>query len=289
MSEAAVTPTEAPAAPPVEPVVEAPVTEAAPSSWRDGIDEGLRENPSLTKFEDVNALGKSYVELSGLIHKKGIIPIDENSTDEQRAEYHKAMGVPETTEGYELGAYQPPEILAEIWDANGVSEVAEKARELGVSKDQFNGMVDALAQSQAKNLGEHIQGVEQKRAAVESGLKEKYGAAFPEKIAQAKAGMDAAAAAVGLTREELAGQSLPDGSFIGDNAALTEIFSMLGAQGDELGFHGGRGGRIAMTPAEVETELAEINSNPALYERGAPEHKALVARRDALNQMTSSG
>lgn len=291
MSEALAAPTEStPAAPPSGDVTvtETPAQTPGPTpqtSWRDSLGDELRDNPSLTKFDDVGGLAKSYVEVSSLIGKKGLIPPDEHSTPEQVNEFYTALGRPETPEGYEAGSYEPPEILAEIWDVNGVAEVTKAAHELGVSKEQFAGLVDALAQSQARNLEEHIQSVEQRRESVTSELTKEWGATTPQKMDHAKRGFAAAAESAGLSVEELAGQLLPDGSLIGDNAALTKIFATLGEQGGELGFRGGKGGRGTLTPAEAKAEAAELLTHEGMLDRSHPEHKALVSRREALLKM----
>ena len=54
---------------------------AQPTTWTDSLqDEGLRLHPSLTKFEDVPALAKSYVELESKIGSKGVLLPGENAT-----------------------------------------------------------------------------------------------------------------------------------------------------------------------------------------------------------------
>jgi hypothetical protein len=270
-----------------EPVVTETVTpEAVPAAtWRDDFDEGLRDNPSITKFENAGELAKGYVEVSSLIGKKGLIQPDENSTPEQVGEFYTALGRPESAAGYEVDAYQPPEAIAEVWDTNGVGEISKRAYELGVTKEQFGGLMDALAQQQAQNLGEHIQGLEQNRETVSSELSTEWGTATPEKMALAKRGFTAAAEAAGIDKEELAGQLLPDGGLIGDNAALTRIFAAIGEGGGELGFHGGKNSRITMTPDEARIEANTLMASEAMHDRSNPEHKIAVDRHTALLKM----
>ena len=58
--------------------------------WDDFSDEGLKGNPSVTKHKNVEALAKSYVELSRKLGSKGLAPLPEDATDEQR-EARKAL------------------------------------------------------------------------------------------------------------------------------------------------------------------------------------------------------
>lgn len=53
------------------------------SNWFDGIsDESLRSNPNVTKHASVEALAKSYVELSKKLGAKGLAPLPEDATPE---------------------------------------------------------------------------------------------------------------------------------------------------------------------------------------------------------------
>ena len=46
------------------------------ADWRIGVDETIRDNPSLTKFKDVNGLAKSYLEAQKLVGREKIpIPL----------------------------------------------------------------------------------------------------------------------------------------------------------------------------------------------------------------------
>jgi hypothetical protein len=287
MSEAIATPEATP-----EPAPTPEPTSTPPASWREGLDVDLRENPSLTKFEDVGSLAKSYVEVQSLVGKKGIIPPGENATPEQINEFHAALGRPENVEGYDLDSFEVPETLADVWNMNGVNEVAEEAFKLGVTKEQFNGLIAKQAEVQAAQLGERLAQVTGNREATTTTLKEEWGAAFEAKKDQAHRAFNEAAKHVGIDPAELAGSLLPDGGVIGDNPNLMRIFAALGEAGGELPFLGGKGGRMTMTPEEASTELEEIEDNPALYNSSMPGHKQLVDRRDALLQQafpTTSG
>lgn len=76
-----------------------------------------------------------------------------DASPEERAEFFKAMGVPEEDSGYSV-----PEAMAELEDA--VSDSFKgKARELGLTPEQFEGVCDWAAK-QAAELGEAAQETE---------------------------------------------------------------------------------------------------------------------------------
>jgi len=65
--------------------------ETTPAKWTEALkDEGLRANRSLAKFNDVDGLAKSYVELSRKLGSKGLMPLPEGATAEQIAA-HRAL------------------------------------------------------------------------------------------------------------------------------------------------------------------------------------------------------
>jgi hypothetical protein len=287
MSEAVATPEATPeaTATPEPAATPAAAPASVVSTWRDGLEPDLRSNPSLEKFKDVGSLAKSYVEVQGLVGKKGIIKPGENATEEQVSEYYKALGRPDDVSGYELDTFEVPEVLADVWDMNATSEVAAEAFRLGVTKEQFNGLLAKQAEVQAAQLGERVQAVKSSRENTESVLKEKWGMAYDGQKDLAQRSFKTAAAAVGIDPAELAGSLLPDGGTIGDNPHLALIFAKLGEGGKELGFLGGKGGFTTKTPESAQKELDTLNLNPALYDRSNPEHKALVEKRDALLKM----
>jgi len=83
-----------------------PAPEPQSFSWKGNIGEDLSKAPGLGKFEDTKEglaeLGKSYVNLEKLLsHEK--VPLPKGPDDaEGRAAFNKAIGVPDTAEGYHL-------------------------------------------------------------------------------------------------------------------------------------------------------------------------------------------
>lgn len=78
---------------------------------------------------DVEALSKSYQGLEQLLGKKAnSVPVpNEKSTPEEVAAYRKAVGVPDSPEGYKLKPEQLPEGVT--WDENVAKRAAELAHQ----------------------------------------------------------------------------------------------------------------------------------------------------------------
>jgi hypothetical protein len=81
---------------------------------------------------DVEALSKSYQGLEQLLGKKAnaIVPPTEKSSPEEVAAYRKAIGVPESPEGYNLKPEQIPEGVT--WDDATAKKAAELAHKHNV-------------------------------------------------------------------------------------------------------------------------------------------------------------
>lgn len=258
-------------------------TPPANASWRDGLDESLRAHPSLTKFEDVPSLAKSYISAQELIGKKGVIKPGNDASDDEMSAFYNELGRPESVEGYELDSIEIPELLRETWDGDLVGQVVSEMHKAGASREVVHAAIRSMAAGQERKLGEFADSVEGRRKSVDATLKKKWGAAFDSKKDIAQRTLEAAAQAIGVPREEIAGTLLPDGGLVGDNPHLMQIFAMLGEGGKELEFLGGKDRRFApKDPQTAKAELAELRSHPAYYDKSHPEHEIMMAKSHAL-------
>lgn len=104
-------------------------TEVAKPTWIEQLPEDLRSDESFHGFRTIGELviahKNSLAEREGLVRVPG-----EDASDEDRAAYHKLIGVPETPDGYELA---PPEGLREgLYNKDMEAAFRAKAHELGL-------------------------------------------------------------------------------------------------------------------------------------------------------------
>jgi hypothetical protein len=135
---------------------------------------------------DVESMAKGFNGLEQLLGKKAhaIIPPNEKSTPEEIAEYRKAIGVPESPEGYKLKPEQLPDGVT--WD----DSVAKRAAELAHRHN-----IPAAAMSELMKFDMERAALMNQAAAsmietqLESGraeLQRVYGDKMPEKIELAR-------------------------------------------------------------------------------------------------------
>ena len=108
-----------------DPPVTPPVIPAVVPDWRTGLTGDfapLAQEPSLASFKGKDwaevgpALAKSYVETKKLVGVKTTLKIpDEHATPDEVAAYRKAVGVPDTPDGYRTQIRRPEAALAG-WD-----------------------------------------------------------------------------------------------------------------------------------------------------------------------------
>jgi hypothetical protein len=168
--------------------------------------------------------------------------------------------------------------------------MAEAMHKRGLTKAQAQGLLSDFAEHQSATLGETIASIKTGKSQATEALKGKWGLAYEAKLDLARRTLGEAAAAVGLSREDLASRFLGNGGMVGNDPVLTEIFALIGEGSSELAFLGGaKGSRATLTPAEADAEIAKLEAHPAFADARHPEHKAMMEKRTALYQQKYPG
>jgi hypothetical protein len=109
-------------------VTDAPAAEPVLTEKPDWVPEKYWRNDKI----DVESMAKGFNGLEQLLGKKAnaIVPPTEKSSPEEVAAYRKAIGVPESPEGYQLKPEQLPEGVT--WDENVAKRAAELAHKHNV-------------------------------------------------------------------------------------------------------------------------------------------------------------
>ena len=80
-------------APKQETQIEQPVPTVA-KSWKEAIPEDLRNDPNISKFTELEALAKSYINATRMIGQDKVAVPNNNSTDDQWNEVYDVFTVP---------------------------------------------------------------------------------------------------------------------------------------------------------------------------------------------------
>lgn len=119
--------------------------------WIDRLgDEFSDSREQLEKFKTLPDVLKSYSYLEKKIGAKGVILPTEKSTPEEVSAYRRAMGIPDTVEGYELKPEKLPEGMT--WNDEVGRQFAEIAHEHGVPAKAMRALAERFATWQEGTL-----------------------------------------------------------------------------------------------------------------------------------------
>jgi len=140
--------------------------------WTGRLPEDMRgESESLKKYGNVTDLARGMINAQRLIGKKGVILPTEKSTPEEIAEYRKAVGVPDTADGYGV----KPETLPDgvEWSDDLAKPFLAIAHKHNVSKAALKELVTAHAQMEGMRTQTAVQMAQaEAQQKFETGIKE---------------------------------------------------------------------------------------------------------------------
>ena len=265
----------------VETTASEATTETAQPSFADSLSEANRSHASAAKFKDVDSLFKSYIEMEGMIGKKGIIlPNTEDEADVAR--YNAEMGVPDSADKYELDAPDQwaqdmkydQSIMKNIAHAASLTPAQAKIVEQGYLADAKNN-----ATQQAAARKEAIGKAEQESRSKE-GEKYEENSLLADRIADNFSDGD----------EEFA-KELKEA--MRTTPKLRAQFARIGSQFAEHRIGDFEVTQYAMSSESAQAEMTEMLSSdkvtsPYWSNKDPVAHKAAVDRMDVLEKMVRS-
>jgi len=214
-------------------------------AWMAQLPQDLKEDQSLTKFQTIGDLGKSYKELEGKLGKAIVLP-GEKATDEEKVRYRKSIGVPDKPEDYKLDPVELPGGITK--DEATEKAFLAKAHELNLTLDQ----VKNVHQWYYKQLADDMKVVKTTMAEVETAMAKEYGADW----SQAKGFMERGFAQ--FADAETA--KLFDLSGLGNHPGVIRMFIKMGKLITEHPFVDGKNERTESSPIGQRSnqELADV-------------------------------
>ncbi len=156
-------------------------TPAQVKEWMRGLSEPLQKSARLSKFDNVDALAKSYTELESELGKRVRIP-SQDASSEEWAKYYERVGRPKTPDEYAIDRGKTDDAL--------VREFKAKAHEKGLTIEQAEGMFGVLRN--ATETGQKLQ-MERYTARMKEAdamLRKEYGPQYESKVSDARKAYD---------------------------------------------------------------------------------------------------
>ncbi len=216
------------------------------------------------RFTSVPALAKSYAGLEKLLSGNKVVVPKEDSPDEVREAFYKAIGRPDKPEEY--GLARPETVDERLWDEAGAKEFATLAHQLGLSKTQASKLAEwELGRgSKALTMREQAEAAEREKAV--GTLKTEWpGELFSTNVKLARQ------AAISFAGPEVVNSPLAnDPTFI---RIMSKVGAMMG-EGSAAGARQG-GNSLGMNPqAEIEKVFAD--KNDPYFIKTHPQHQTRV-------------
>ena len=255
-----------------------PTISTTPSvkSWKETISEEFRNDPNISKFTEIDALAKSYINATRMIGQDKVAIPNENSTDDQWQEVYGKLGRPESADKYKLEAQSETAPL----DEGAIKQFAENAHQLGLNNKQAQGILEFYKNSMEGSVQQARIDTETAQANAEAELRKEWGRSFDENLK--KAGSVAKA----NMNPEILDMELKDGTRLGDHPAVIKGFAnianlmsedkMIGT--DEDSATGGR---------DLDEEISKIvnDRDGPYWNKGHPDHDKIVQQVFTLRSM----
>ena len=221
MSNEQITQTDVPVEETTQTTTDTPQTIEQPStvakSWKETISEEFRNDPNISKFTEIDALAKSYINATRMIGQDKVAVPNENSTDDQWNEVYGKLGRPESADKYQLEVQSETVPL----DDTAIKQFAENAHQLGLNNKQAQGILEFYKNSMEGSIQQARVDTETAQANAEQELRKEWGRSYDENIKKA------GAIAKANMSEDILNMELKDGTRIGDHPSVIKGFASI--------------------------------------------------------------
>lgn len=235
-----------------------------PANWREELAAGdANVLKDLQKYTDPNALYKSLRSLQADVSSgklKAVAQLPANATDEQKAEFRKANGLPEKAEAYVEKLALPDGVVIGDNDKPLINDFAKWAHDKGWPQSQFDEAVNWWHQAQGLAEQQILEADGDHKTAGMTALMQEWGPGDYKQnmniVSTVLAGMPEE------FRIELLASRTPSGQLVGNtigfNKYLAEIGRQLNPAATLVSFNDANPGKT------IENEIAQID---AIYQK----------------------
>jgi len=288
MSQEQITQETVPVAETTQTTTEAPVQETqieqqvptVAKSWKEAIPEDLRNDPNISKFTELEALAKSYINATRMIGQDKVAVPNNNSTDDQWNEVYDKLGRPESPDKYKLEANS--EVVP--FDENAIKSFADNAHKLGLNNKQAQGILEFYKEAMEGSVQQSRVDTETAQANTEAQLRKEWGRAFDDNIKRA------GAVAKANMNPQILDMELKDGTRLGDHPEVIKGFANIANLLSEDKLVGTESENVSQG-VDYQSEISKIvndRSGP-YWNKSHPDHDKVVQQVFTLRTMMSNG
>lgn len=216
--------------------------------WRDKIDPKFK--PEADRFASLNDVFQSNRDLRTQNSERIKVP-DETASDEDKAKFRKALGIPDKPDGYKVTA--PEGVTMTDADNELLKVVMPLAHANGVPEKAFDGFVGAFMKLSRDMQTQAVEGIKKFGEDAEAQLKKDWGRDFDANLTLA----NRTAEVLGADFKKLLNETPMVGSgMLGDHPVIVKVLANLGRQMDESSM------TIGTTPemkASIQDQINALN------------------------------
>ena len=251
--------------------------------WKTGLTGDfapLAQEASLASFKGKDwsevgpSLAKSYVETKKMVGVKQTLRIpDEHATPDEVAAYRKAIGVPDTPEGYGI---KRPEAALAAWDETAEKNFLGEMHKLGTPPH----VVQAVLNWYGQYLTEEQRGWHREAEATQQILRTEWGPDYAANVGVAKRAI-----------QQYGGDALVDlfaQNGMGRHPLVVKTFAAIGKELMEAGAIAPTG-TAHLTAEEAQERLKTLQADLLKVPQGSDQAKALIDQIIAHQKIASGG
>lgn len=249
------------------------------TSWKETISEEFRNDPNISKFTEIDALAKSYINATRMIGTDKVAVPNQNSTEDQWNEVYDKLGRPESADKYKLEAKSDVVPIEE----SAVKQFAENAHKLGLNNKQAQGILEFYKNSMEQTAKQSQIDAETSQVQAQQLLRQEWGKSYDANIQKA------ASLAKANMKAEVLDMQMKDGSRLGDNPEIIKGFAKIADMLSE--------DKIIATESEnvnqgrdIEQEISQIMNDKTgpYWNKGHPDHDKIVQQVFTLRSMVNA-
>jgi len=249
------------------------------SDWKNSLADDVKADPILQDVNDVPTLVKNYLSTKRLVGADTVkIPGKDGTPDEFNAFFNR-LGRPEEASKYEVPTENMPENFAP--DETRLNAMREEAHRLGITSQQFAGLIRADANYIHGQSESNVAAQVQANEAATNELKVEWGVAYDQNTAIARSAVS-----------QFGGEALKEylnTTGKGNDPVLVRAFYAAGRALGEDEVHGSGGGqKFTNSPSDAQDKIdllmADKDFRKDYFTGHLPGHKAAVEKIWALQQ-----
>ena len=249
------------------------------SSWKDSISEDFRNDPSIEKFTEIDALAKSYINATKMIGQDKIVIPTKNSGQEAWDEAYAKLGRPESPEKYTF------DVKSDVvnMDEGAIKSFAEQSHKLGLNNKQAEGILDFYKNNMEGTAQQAKIDTETAQSQSEQELRQEWGRDFDGKVKQA------GALAKANINPEVLDMTLSNGTRLGDHPEIIKGFAKIAGMMSEDKIVSTESENVN-TVADIETEISAITNDTdgPYWNKQHPDHDKAVQQVYTLREMLNA-